>query len=129
MAVGLAAFLVTVLPSSGPLAGQNVVTITGIRLGAGTDIQSVRFGTVVQTLLSQTDTTAVVLVGAAPSPGPLNVQVTSTLQGLVSNSLYYTYNIGMRPPPWTSGWVVASLLYSARVRDSGLTPNDVKRCE
>lgn len=127
--MGLAAFLVTVLPSSGPLVGQNVVTITGIRLGAGTDIQSVRFGTVVQSLLSQTDTTAVVLVAAAPSPGPLNVQVTSTLQGLVSNSLYYTYNIGMRPPALKVSWLVASLLYSARVRCSGLTQRDVERGE
>ena len=46
----------SVYPLSGPLTGNNPVTISGQRLGNGNDITEVRFGNATGTIVSQVRT-------------------------------------------------------------------------
>eukprot|EP00698_Gefionella_okellyi_P005120 TRINITY_DN146_c0_g2_i1.p1 TRINITY_DN146_c0_g2~~TRINITY_DN146_c0_g2_i1.p1 ORF type:complete len:3536 (-),score=1053.92 TRINITY_DN146_c0_g2_i1:83-9331(-) len=84
----------TVSPVSGPLAGGNLVTITGTGIGSGNDITTVLLDDVVAQIqpTGQTNSQVVVLAGASPVAGIGNVTVVSTSIGTSSRSGLYTYN-------------------------------------
>ncbi|WP_169813393.1 beta strand repeat-containing protein [Nocardia vaccinii] len=72
-------------PTSGPLAGANTVTLTGMNLTAAT---TVMFGTTAAT--SFTVVSATQITATAPA-GTGTVQITATTPGGVSNAVPYTY--------------------------------------
>ncbi|MFI9077426.1 IPT/TIG domain-containing protein [Streptomyces sioyaensis] len=72
-------------PSSGPVSGGNVVTVSGVNLAG---VLSVRFGVNSATVLSNTASEVVVV---APAGVSSSVGVTVTTVGGTSNSLVYTY--------------------------------------
>lgn len=80
-------------PNNGPVAGTNIVTISGTNLGSGTDITAVLFGNTAAEVRTQTNNNAVVTVppGAA---GPATVTIRSTSRGEAVLSNAYTYNAG-----------------------------------
>ncbi|RXS70753.1 cell shape-determining protein [Streptomyces sp. TM32] len=72
-------------PSSGPVSGGNLVTVTGSNLSG---VLSVKFGVNSATVLSNTASQVVVV---APAGSPSSVAVTVTTVGGTSNALVYTY--------------------------------------
>jgi hypothetical protein len=81
-----APFKQTLSPTSGPLAGGNVVTINGIGLSTAS-IVSFGGNTAVPTIVSDGQITVVVPTGVAP--GSVGVSVTTA--GGTNNGLSYTY--------------------------------------
>ncbi|MFF7234615.1 IPT/TIG domain-containing protein [Streptomyces sioyaensis] len=77
--------LTSISPSSGPTAGGNTVTLSGVNLSAAT---SVKFGNNPATVLSNTASQIVV---SAPAGPPSTVNVTVTTAGGTSNPLPYFY--------------------------------------
>ncbi|MEV5482602.1 MULTISPECIES: IPT/TIG domain-containing protein [Streptomyces] len=78
-------------PSSGPVSGGNVVTISGSNLAG---VISVNFGANSATVLSNTASQVVVI---APAGLPSSVAVTVTTVGGTSNALVYTYVAAVVP--------------------------------
>jgi hypothetical protein len=80
-----------VVPSSGPLAGGNTVTIDGNNLGNG-DVTSVTLcGTAATIVTDNSPTQVVVRAGAAVIPVTGDVVVNSTSYGVTIKSNAYTY--------------------------------------
>lgn len=85
----------TVAPATGPLVGNNLVTLTGTNLGNGLDITSVRLANIEAVLVSQSATEVVVRAAAAPAAVVGTVRIASTSFGVTEKTLAYTYNPGM----------------------------------
>lgn len=81
----------SVTPSSGPVAGNNVITIDGVNLGSGADITSVTIGSVVATVVSQTRNSVVATAGQASSPHVGDVVVHSASVGKTTKAAGYSY--------------------------------------
>jgi len=79
------------VPSTGPNAGGNVVTINGEFIGSGTDITSVTICGVSTSLVSQNRNRVVVITGG-PKTGVCTVVVSSTCVGTSLGFYMYRYN-------------------------------------
>lgn len=86
----LAPQIATVTPLTGPLPGNNQVTIEG-ELGDGTDITSVTLAGVPALIRSQTAAQVVVTAQPSPVPAAGPVVVTSTSRGVATSAAVYTY--------------------------------------
>lgn len=103
VAIMIGGAIESVVPSAGPLAGGNLLTITGsAEIGSGSDITAVTLGDVAAVIQSQTHDQVVVLVppGAALAPGRVRVTVTSTTVGVSSLANGYTFH----PGTFYCGW-------------------------
>ncbi|MFG2491173.1 IPT/TIG domain-containing protein [Streptomyces caniferus] len=83
--------LTALIPSSGPTAGGNVVTLNGTNLTGAT---SVKFGSNSAVILTNTTTQ---ITAIAPTAPPSTVNVTVTTPGGTSNPLPYTYTATPAP--------------------------------
>ena len=71
--------------------GNRRVTINGQNLGSGTDITTVEFGTLVATIVSQSQVAVVVNVPNA-TPGVVGVTIISTSRGTAGANNVLTFN-------------------------------------
>ncbi|MEU8994392.1 IPT/TIG domain-containing protein [Streptomyces caniferus] len=83
--------LTALIPSSGPTAGGNVVTLNGTNLTGAT---SVKFGSNPAVILTNAPTQ---ITAIAPTAPPSSVNVTVTTPGGTSNPLPYTYTATPAP--------------------------------
>ena len=107
-------------PNNGPLAGKNLVAISGTDLGSGADITNVLLRGVSATIQpGQTATNLIVLAGACVSWGPGDILVQSTSRGTSLLTNGYSYN----PPGHIfgdfQGWHTVSNLPSLQALCAG----------
>jgi N-acetylneuraminic acid mutarotase len=109
-AIALLAFGVAQAASSGPASGGNTLTISGTRLGNGSDITNVTICGVVALIQSQTVNSVTVMTGRADDGGTGDIRAYSVSRGLTTFTNGYTYN-----PPGSifglfMGWLSVSNL-------------------
>eukprot|EP00698_Gefionella_okellyi_P010896 TRINITY_DN2859_c0_g1_i1.p1 TRINITY_DN2859_c0_g1~~TRINITY_DN2859_c0_g1_i1.p1 ORF type:complete len:2291 (+),score=488.31 TRINITY_DN2859_c0_g1_i1:743-6874(+) len=93
--------ITAIVPSDGPLTGNQTVTISGTALGNGADISSVTIFNAAADILSQTATSITVRSAGILLPGLGAAVVDSQSQGLLTRSNAFTY----RPAPLIASFV------------------------
>eukprot|EP00698_Gefionella_okellyi_P015557 TRINITY_DN4392_c0_g3_i2.p1 TRINITY_DN4392_c0_g3~~TRINITY_DN4392_c0_g3_i2.p1 ORF type:complete len:4249 (-),score=1037.24 TRINITY_DN4392_c0_g3_i2:134-12388(-) len=84
--------ITAVVPTNGPIGGQNTVTITSSDvLGGGNDIDLVKFGSVSSTSIVSQTASRVVVLAPAQAAGSVTISVHSTSYGDASLATAYTY--------------------------------------
>ena len=91
----VAGHIFSIEPDSGPASGDQLVTISGVGLGNGSDITSVLLARQSAEIVSQTNNS--VVVRSSPSvPSDGSVVVTSVSTGMSVSTAGYMYNMRMR---------------------------------
>ena len=97
----VAGVITSVSPSHGLLHSTSsyMVTITGQNLGSGNDITAVTFSAVgaVMNIVSQTNSSVVVMTTGATAAGVCNVTVASTSYGVTTALNAFTFDVGAFP--------------------------------
>ena len=87
----VAASLTAATPNVVPLAGGSQVSLSGSNLGNGNDIDEVRVGNTVATIVSQTASGVVIVAPAATAEGAVAVTVRSVSHGTTTLQNALTY--------------------------------------